>query len=400
MPRRTLKLAAVIAGLVLAGGVAGTGAQQSGKVHVYELGRTLSALQSRIINGDERAHASQRSLLDYMATVIRTAPDSDWQDARNVRVVIAFVLGGGDPRVVRPIVDKLVGQDATTRVAQASVLYAEGKLREARAIFEKIDARTLETSLAGHVALIKGVLFDGVNRVAALKQLDDARLLSPGTIVEEAALRRAIPLVGRSGDFDKFSYLMSRYLRRFGQSIYAPGLAPQLASVVTSPGFMNSPERYAELDRVISLARPELAHEIYLAVAQKGVGEANTELVRFAAERAEKLAKRDSVDGERARLYGAAVMVVSDEMDEGLERLMSIRKSRLGRTDVEIVDAAFRVATAVRQPPGEVNANAGMNVPDVDESKLEAFAANQENQSVARASKTLEMIDAMLQEID
>lgn len=400
MPLRTLKLAAAVAGLVLAAGIAGASAQQSGKVHVYELGRTLSALQTRIINGDERAHASQRSLLDYMATVIKTAPASDWQDARNVRVVITFVLGGGDPRVVRPIVDKLVGQDATVKVAQAAVLYAEGKLREARTVFEKIDARTLETSLAGHVALIKGVLLDGVNRVAALKQLDDARLLSPGTIVEEAALRRAIPMVGSTGDFEKFSYLLSRYLRRFGDSIYAPGLAPPLAGVVTAPGFMNSPERYAELDRVLSLARPALAHEIYLAMAQRGVGEADAELVRFAAARAEKLSQRDSVEGERAKLYGAAVMVVSDEMDEGLERLMNIRKSRLGRTDVEIVDAAFRVATAVRQPPGEVDTHSGMNDQSLDEGKLEAFVANRDNQTVARASSTLEMIDAMLQEID
>lgn len=396
-PLRTMTLAAAAAGLVLAG-VAGASAQPSGKVHVYELGRTLSALQTRIINGDERAHASQRSLLDYMAKVIRAAPDTDWQDARNVRVVITFVLGGGDPRVVRPIVDKLVGQDATIRVAQAAVLYAEGKLREARTVFEKVEARTLETSLAGHVALIKGVLLDGVNRVAALEQLDDARLLSPGTIVEEAALRRALPMVGSTGDFDKFSYLMSRYLRRFGDSIYAPGLAPQLATVVTAPGFMNSPERYAELDRVISLAHPALAHEIYLAMAQRGVGEADADLVKFAAARAEKLSQRDSIEGERAKLYGAAVMVVSEEMDEGLERLMNIRKSRLGRTDVEIVDAAFRVATAVRQPPGEVDTDAGRD--DLDQSKLEAFAANQDNETVARASSTLEMIDTMLQEID
>lgn len=403
MVARIGKLAAAALALVLAGGAAGSHAQQPDKaerLHVYELGRTLSVLQTRIVNGDQRAHASQRTLLDHIAGVIRAAPDSDWQDARNVRVVITFVLGGGDPRVVRPIVDKLVGQDATTKVAQAAVLYAEGKRREARSLFEKIDARTLESSLAGHIALIKGVLLDGVDRAASLAQLDDARLLSPGTIVEEAALRRAIPMVGRTGDFDKFAYLMSRYLRRFGASIYAAGLAPQVAKVVTAPGFMNTPERYAELDRVIGLAEPKLAHEFYLMMAQTGVGEADTGLVRFAAERAAKLSLGDSVDGDRAKLYGAAMMVVSEEMDEGLERLMSIEKSRLGRSDVEIVDAAFRVATAVRQRPEDVDAEAGVPAQGVEDNGLEAFAANQTSQSVVRASKALETIDAVLQEID
>ncbi|CFX55669.1 putative chemotaxis protein [Candidatus Filomicrobium marinum] len=379
----------------------GAAAQEAaGRLQVYELVRSLVVLQNQVVHGDLRAHASQRKLLDHIAEVIKGMPSEEWEDIRNVRAVISFILGGGDPRAVRPILDKFAARGEIGRVAEASVLYAEGKRREAREAFKEIKPRSLETSLAGHVALVKGVLLDGSDRENAIKNLDDARLLSPGTIVEEAALRREIPIVARAGDFDKFSYLLARYYRRFGASVYAQGLAPEVAAVVAVKRFVKTPEQFAQLERSIAVSSPEVARDLYLMLAQSGVAEGYADMVRFASERASQLSQLDTVDGNRAKLYGAAVMIVSDDMDEGLSRLMSVEKSRLERADVEIVDAAFNVATAVRQWPETPKAPPLALQQRVDDKALESFAANQTSQSVLRARDTLAAVDTVLQEID
>lgn len=394
---------AIVLALCWASAPAGSAAQQpesGSRLQVYELVRSLVVLQNQVVRGDQRAYASQRTLLDHIASVIKASPDADWKDVRNARAVINFVLGGGDPSVVRPILDKLASGDEIGKIAEAAVLYAEGQLREARQILEDVDPRTLETSLGGHVALIKGVLLDGADRAGALENLEDARLLSPGTIIEEAALRRAIPIAGRSRDFKQFSYLLSRYLRRFGASLYAASLMPEVAVVIAVNHFVSSPEQFAELDRIMALSQPEMAQEFYLMLAQTGVAEADTELVRFASERAAKLSQLNSVDRDRAKLYGAAVMVASEEMDQGLARLMSIEKSRLGRADVAVVDAAFQIANSVRRWPEAPNATATKATLEVNEDALEAFAANQPSKAVARAKDTLANVDALLQELD
>lgn len=385
--------------VVPAGAVAQQPENESG-LQVYELVRSLVVLQNQVVSGDQRAYASQRTLLDHIAGVIKASPDADWKDVRNARAVINFALGGGDPSAVRPILDKLAGGDEIRNIAEAAVLYAEGKQREARKILEKVDPRALETSLGGHVALIKGVLLDGADRAGALESLEDARLLSPGTIIEEAALRRAIPIAGRKRDFKQFSYLLSRYLRRFGASLYAASLMPEVAVVIAVNHFVSSPEQFAELDRIMALSKPEMAQEFYLMLAQTGVAEADTELVRFASERATELSELNSVDRDRAKLYGAAVMVVSEEMDQGLARLMSIEKSRLGRADVAVVDAAFQIANEVRRWPETPDTTPASALGGVDESALEAFAANQPSKAVARAKDTLATVDALLQELD
>lgn len=398
--RKSAVFAAILA-FGLAGVAAGSRAEpaeQSSRLQVYELVRSLAVLQNRVVSGDQRAHTSQRALLDHIAGVIKASPDADWQDPRNVRAVINFVLSGGDPKVVRPIIGKLAGGEEIAQIAEASVLYAEGQSREARKLFEKIEPRKLDRSLGGHIALVKGALLDGVDRAGAFANLSDARLLSPGTIIEEAALRRSIPIVGRMRNFDQFSYLLARYLRRFGASIYAPGLLPQVAVVIATHRFVNSEDRLARLERVIALSQPKLAQEFYLMLAQTGVAQGDTELVRFASERAAQLSEQSSVDGERAKLYGAAVMVASEQMDEGLARLMSIEKSRLERADAEVADAALLVATAVRQWPDETKAvppEAGAG-----EDAMEAFAANQPSQAVKRAKDTLSYLDSVLQELD
>jgi hypothetical protein len=54
----------------------------------------------------------------------------------------------------------------------------------------------------------------------AIRLLDLARVLAPGTLVEETALRRELVLADEIADIDKFTFLSSEYIWRFPNSAY------------------------------------------------------------------------------------------------------------------------------------------------------------------------------------
>ena len=66
-------------------------------------------------------------------------------------------------------------------------------------------------------------------RLLAQRMFDVARLLSPGTLVEEAALRRSIALASETKDVTHFLVSCSQYVRRFLQSPYASQFADALS---------------------------------------------------------------------------------------------------------------------------------------------------------------------------
>src|SRR5690606_10011511 len=86
----------------------------------------------------------------------------------------------------------LEGEDR--RLADGIISYARGDFdcaREALADFAPLEA---DSALAAPLALVLGSVFSQPDPAGALKFLDIARLLSPGTLIEEAALRRSIAI--------------------------------------------------------------------------------------------------------------------------------------------------------------------------------------------------------------
>ena len=68
----------------------------------------------------------------------------------------------------------------------------------------------------------------------AVALLDRARLLSPGTLVEEAALRRSIAIAATLGDTGRFLMASEQYVRGYLRSPYASQFADAfVAGVVT-----------------------------------------------------------------------------------------------------------------------------------------------------------------------
>ncbi|MGO8078035.1 chemotaxis protein, partial [Rhizobium leguminosarum] len=73
--------------------------------------------------------------------------------------------------------------------------------------------------------MIGGNVLIATKPTEALDLYDKARLAAPGTIVEEAALRRSVAICVDNGMLDRGMAYSQRYVRRFLHSPYASQFA-------------------------------------------------------------------------------------------------------------------------------------------------------------------------------
>jgi chemotaxis protein MotC len=322
---------------------------QDGPPAPYELVRTLRTLQDRIALGDAEAHQAYRSTLTDQAALFSKMPDEVWNDPRNRRAAVAYALSGGDPRPLRKLLVISTGQEKT--VVRAAMAYAENRNAEAMELLAEIDPRSLDASIAGHVALVRAELATKKDPDKALALVSEARLLAPGTMIEEAALRHESALAATKGDADRFETATMRYFRRFPNSVHMANFRRQFASYMVLRAMGEDAARRSRMQTELTETATVQQQDIYLSIAWEGVRAGKVELVRWAAGNAARLAAGDSAEQLRSRLCEAAVSLVTDDYDKALAVLEGLPVDRLSAEEEELLAAALRIAKEVRRMP-------------------------------------------------
>lgn len=318
----------------------------------FEMVRTLQTLQAQIAGGNAAAVAAQRELLAVMEKTFLAADPAVWQDGRNARAAVAYTLSGGSPRLMRSLLalNPPIAVDAD--LATGALAYIENREDEARKRLSPIDARALPMSLGGQVALVQAGLVAREDLPKAIRLLDDARLLMPGTLVEEAALRREVFLVAQTGNLDRFEFLSQQYLRRFGTSIYAEDFRQRFATAIARLGIADGDDRFPRLEAILKSSDPENQRALFLQLAQAAVVHGKLATARSAAADAAGLAPLGGGDAMRAGLYDSAASIgPGKDIGEVRKRLAALNRRQLGRRDVDLLDAAIAVADAVGEVP-------------------------------------------------
>ncbi|KQT53585.1 chemotaxis protein MotC [Methylobacterium sp. Leaf456] len=354
-----------------------------------ELVRTLQLLQDRIARGSTQAHLAQRQLLVHIEQKLTELDPETWAAPENVRAVVTFALAGGGPGALRRVIATGKVPEAEAPLAQGALDFLQGREKEARARLAGLEARTFPSGLAGQLALTQSALLVREAPVRSLELLDLARLLSPGTLVEEGALRRQIFVVAQGGDAARFEALSIQYLRRFRRSVYAGNFRQRFAAALTRLDFDSDRTRIVSLERMLDEIEPESRRDLYLLVARAGLEQGRRETALFAAERAAGLAGPDTRAAAQARLYrGAALIVADGRFEEGTDALRGLDRAAFTEADAELLDSALSAAGQIRGPlplpaPTPAEANARRAVP-------EAPAIGRAREALARAERALE----------
>jgi chemotaxis protein MotC len=270
--------------------------------------------------------------------------------------------------------------------------YSEGRSADAETLLS-IDPRRLEPTIAGHVALVQSGLVMPKDAGKALSLLDEARLRAPGTLVEEAGLRRQAFLLLAAGNRDGFEATSSRYFRRFGDSVYAPSFRMQFAMEVVGEKYAVDGVRLKRLEAILADVSPADRRELYLSIAAQGIVRGKVEAAGVAGGHASRLADDGTSARARAELYRGAALVVTDEHESGLAALKGVDRVRLDSADTELLEAALQLAGQLRKWPEPVDKARTLQ-------EIEAKATHTERPVVLATAKVLGAVQKLNMRVD
>jgi chemotaxis protein MotC len=320
-------------------------AAETRTVRISDMADELQRIQTRIANGDKSAYPAQLAQLKAIGAAIAAAKPDTWQDKREGDSLVLYVLSGGSVAEVAHLIKTGALIESERPLALGAVAYITGHEAEALRLLSTIDLNELDARVAGQIAFARSVLESKRDPKAAISQLDWARLLAPGGLVEEAALRREIAVLVEAGNASRAATLAGSYAIRFGGSLYAADFFRELARLVGRTGLLEDPVNYESFSRATLALSPEGRLDFLLTVARAAVGNGRFKTGSAAAADAFRGAPMNRRDEARARLYLNASRIFSDGHEAAWANLQGLSDSTLDRSDAALL-AAFRAAAA------------------------------------------------------
>lgn len=352
--------------------------------------RSLQAVQDGIANGSLAAHSGHLALIRQIGEKFLAADPAVWSSPQNGQALIIFLLSGGAPQIVRKLPRDRLNVDE--RLFNAALAYVEGRQDEAKQLLDDVDPRAIPLSLGGHIALVQGTLLSISNASRAIERLDEARLLSPGTLVEEAALRREVLLVGQAEDFEKFEFLTFAYIRHYRNSVYAGDFWQRFSSTLIRSGFASDEHRFPRISAMLDQIDPPSRLKVYLALSKTALVRGRLALARLAGEQVLALTSEDIPDRERAHFFRGAARALTDEYEGGLDELKAIDRSRLPERDIFLLNATLQLVLDVRKLMPEASTGSGADNLPPTPARLDLASSTT---TLARAHQQLEQLNLL-----
>jgi chemotaxis protein MotC len=226
-----------------------------------------------------------------------------------------------------------------------------------------------------------------------MRLLSMARLMAPGTLVEEAALRRQIYVADQLKATKDVESLARQYLDRFRHSVYAGNFRARFAAAISHMDFVDKEAEFPRLDDMLAMVEPDSRCQLYLTVALASVVKGRVTAGRLAAERALALADPDSASAARARLYHAAALVAdAKSLDAALSDFGAIDSHLLTASDQSLYRVVDVTLQGVRSGT-EVASLPLQQVASLDKGDTEA---GKPTPIMDKAQEALKAADAML----
>ncbi len=349
MAIRRLSLCLLLSGLAaLAVGSLGHAQTVDETLEPYRMLRSLQFVQDTVIRGDHSAAEMQRFMLGTIDERLRTADPKLYQDPRNVDAALIYAMSGGNPATLEYLVARDIDGNFDNRVSDALRKYLSGKGTLIARSLGDIANEYKNAKIGPYLALVAGNVTLTKDPVAALKFYDWARLTAPGTIVEEAAMRRSLAIAVDAKIVEKASLYANGYARRFLYSPYASQFADLFVRFVVEHYDVLQPQ---DIEATLGYMDVDRRREIYLRVAREAAIAGRKDLATMAADQARLLSGSEQGADALANLYGSLVGVPTENVDDAMAVLMQIPEEALSPRDRALRQAAETVAKEVLRKP-------------------------------------------------
>tara|TARA_R110002020_G_scaffold347193_1_gene560945 strand:- start:7128 stop:8555 length:1428 start_codon:yes stop_codon:yes gene_type:complete len=316
----------------------------------YKLVRSLQFVQDAVVRGDHSAMEMQRFLIGVIDSRLRSADQQVFDNPRNVDAALIYAMSGGNPETldILAVRDKFGNFDnEITTVLRA---YLNGRAAKTQTTLAEVVDIYKDTEIGPYLTLVAAnVMAATTGDDSALELFDWARLTAPGTLVEEAALRRSLFVAVRKNLVDEALDYAQLYARRFINSPYAGQYADLLVDVVV-PNYSKVGEE--RLEEILSFMDRPRKREVYLRIARKAAISGLRDLAVFASGKAEGLLDpADAAPQALADLYSGMAEIPTDGVDGVLARLNAVPEAELSQRDRALREAARMIAEEVLRKP-------------------------------------------------
>ena len=339
----------------------------------YKMLRSLQFIQDSVVLGDSSANEMQRFMLGTIDKRLRAVDPTVFDDDRNVDAALIYAMSGGNPQTLEYLVARDVNGYFDNRVTDILRKYLSGKgLLVAKTLVE-MSQEYKDKKIGPYLALVGGNVTLAKSPEEALKLYDLARLNAPGTIIEEAALRRSVAISVDKGLVDQGLKYSQRYVRRFLYSPYASQFADLFVKLLVDQDRNVKPD---DVVGILSFMDEARQREIYLRIARAAAIAGKGELARMAAGRAQSLSgNANNAFGALADFYGGMASIPTDKIDTAARNISNIADKALSPRDQILRAAARSVAEQVlRQPDAASLTQGSANTPNGQEASSEQAA--------------------------
>ena len=310
----------------------------------------VQRMQARMAKGDKAAYGQQSERMKAVGAAIAAAGPEAFKLKAERDAVIVYLLSGGQPKYIGKIVERGDFPAPERDLLRGASGYATGRQTDAEALLT-YNPLAESLRLGSQLAYAQSVLMTPKDAQKSIGLLDLARLLAPGTLIEEAALRREILLVGDRRDSDRVAFLSRQYVERYGKSIYADNFVRGLSTAAVRYDLCANLSDLAKFRALLELSQPEQARAFLLAVARASVLLGRFEVASQAAAFALKTAAPGSDDEARGRLYDVVSRFPRIKPADAQAAFAAIAQDKLSPTDRNLLSAATYVDARLYDMP-------------------------------------------------
>ncbi|KQR77737.1 chemotaxis protein [Rhizobium sp. Leaf384] len=315
----------------------------------YKMIRSLQHVQDSIVHGDLSSADMQQFMLGAIDKRLMAADRSVFADPRNVDAALIYAMSGGNPKTLAYLASRDIDGNFDNRITDSLGHYLNGKGGLIVETLSKTIEEYKNAPIGPYLFLVYGNAVAQQDPRKAVKAYDWARLVAPGTNIEEAALRRSLTITTHAGKVDEALRYSLAYTRRFMTSPYAGQFADTFVELAVASYGDATRDR---IEEILSFMDKPRQREVFLRLARNAAIAGLKPLTKLASERAAALsAPGDAEPNALASFYSNLVDVPTTGILEAVKDIESIPDVELSARDRSLREAAQAVAREVLRAP-------------------------------------------------
>jgi chemotaxis protein MotC len=307
--------------------------------------RKFHTAQTSAARGEFSNQNSQRGMVRRIGELIAgfstKSPSKKDQEA-----IATYLLSGGSLDGVLAAIEGLPTDTELLGVLRGAYAFGIGDIKKASENLSDVNALNFHPMLAARLLLTQAAITDPQDFAKQKTLLERSAGLLPGTLVEEASLRRLLDVAIQENDIHSFERTLRRYIRRFPKSLYLGEFSTILQNGVLRFEDAGNPVSRPTLHSAIAVLPEPLRSVTVSSLARHATVRGNTSLCDAIHSAQFQKVAVDQENADRDTLYASACRV-ADRPEEMQTVLVGLSAESLNAEDRKLRLDALRLADAI-----------------------------------------------------